>query len=282
MNNKKIIWISSYPKSGNTWMRYLLANYFYNLSKKFDPQIIKNIEKFQIDYNLKKNLSPKEDLGKYPYNISKYWIKSQEKIKIENGNTVFFKNHNALVSINNNEFTNESLSLAAIYIVRDPRDVVVSYAKYRNLSYDQTIENLISKNLFYVRSKDDPYNIEILGSWKFHYNSWKNGLPSLPRIIVKYEDLLNDCYFYFLNVISFLSKVLNFSINKEQISNSVEYSSFEKLKNYERNNNYFENTGNNKFFRKGVSRDWVNELTKEQIKKIENEFSNEMDFLGYN
>ena len=282
MNNKKIIWISSYPKSGNTWMRYLLANYFYNLSKKFDPQIIKNIEKFQIDYNLKKNLFQKEDLGKYPYNISKYWIKSQEKIKIENGNTVFFKNHNALVSINNNEFTNESLSLAAIYIVRDPRDVVVSYAKYRNLSYDQTIENLISKNLFYVRSKDDPSNIEILGSWKFHYNSWKNGLPSLPRIIVKYEDLLNDCYFYFLNVISFLSKVLNFSINKEQISNSVEYSSFEKLKNYERNNNYFENTGNNKFFRKGVSRDWVNELTKEQIKKIENEFSNEMDFLGYN
>ena len=263
-------------------MRYLLANYFYNLSKKFDPQIIKNIEKFQIDYNLKKNLFKKEDLEKYPYNISKYWIKSQEKIKIENGNTVFFKNHNALVSINNNEFTNESLSLAAIYIVRDPRDVVVSYAKYRNLSYDQTIENLISKNLFYVRSKDDPSNIEILGSWKFHYNSWKNGLPSLPRIIVKYEDLLNDCYFYFLNVISFLSKVLNFSINKEQISNSVEYSSFEKLKNYERNNNYFENTGNNTFFRKGISRDWVNELTKEQIKKIENEFSNEMDFLGYN
>ena len=70
MNNKKIIWISSYPKSGNTWMRYLLANYFYNLSKKFDPQIIKYIEKFQIDYNLKKNLFQKENLGKYPYNIS--------------------------------------------------------------------------------------------------------------------------------------------------------------------------------------------------------------------
>ena len=50
----KIIWISSYPKSGNTWMRYLIANYFFNSERKFDQKIIKSIKKFPIDDLIKK------------------------------------------------------------------------------------------------------------------------------------------------------------------------------------------------------------------------------------
>ena len=165
----KIIWISSYPKSGNTWMRYLIANYFFNSERKFDQKIIGNVKKFPID-DLIKKISTKKELIENPYNISKYWIKSQELMKVIKGNVVFLKNHNALASINKNDLTNENHSLASIYIVRDPRDVVISYAKFKNLSYDKTIEQLCSKKLVY--NLDTKYNfprIEILGSWKFHY-----------------------------------------------------------------------------------------------------------------
>ena len=151
----KIIWISSYPKSGNTWMRYLIANYFFNSERIFDQKIIKIIKKFPI-HNLIEKIATKKELIENPYNISKYWIKSQRLMKIIKGNVSFMKNHNALVSINKQDLTNENYSLASIYIVRDPRDVVISYAKFKNLSYDRIIEQLCSKNLVYVL--DTKYN----------------------------------------------------------------------------------------------------------------------------
>ena len=278
---KKIIWISSYPKSGNTWIRYLIANYFFNSERKFDQKIIGNVKKFPVD-DLIKKISTKKELIKNPYNISKYWIKSQELMKVIKGNVVFLKNHNALVSINKKDFTNENHSLASIYIVRDPRDVVISYAKYRNLSYDRSIEQLCSKKLFYLLDiKEDFPRIEILGSWKFHYTSWRDGVPNMPKVIVRYEDLLDNCYNNFYKIIDFLSKILGFKINIEQLKFSIEFSNFEKLQKDEKKLGFFENSGNTNFFRCGKKEYWKNELSISQVKKIEKEFDEEMKFLGY-
>ena len=278
---QKIIWISSYPKSGNTWVRYLIANYFFNSERKFDQKIIRFVKKFPID-DLIKKISTKKELIENPYNISKYWIKSQELMKVIKGNFVFLKNHNALVSINKKDFTNENHSLASIYIVRDPRDVVISYAKYRNLSYDRSIEQLCSKKLFYLLDiKEDFPRIEILASWKFHYNSWRDGVPNMPKVIVKYEDLLDNCYNNFYKIMDFLSKILGFEINTEQLKFSIEFSNFEKLQKNEKKLGFFENSGNTNFFRSGNKEYWKNELSISQIKKIEKEFDEEMKFLGY-
>ena len=156
-------------------------------------------------------------------------------MKVIKGNVVFLKNHNALVSINKKDFTNENHSLASIYIVRDPRDVVISYAKYRNLSYDRSIEQLCSKKLVYnLDTEYDFPRIEILGSWKFHYTSWRDGVPNMPKVIVRYEDLLDNCYNNFYKIIDFLSKILGFEINTEQLKFSIEFSNFEKLKKNEK------------------------------------------------
>ena len=180
---KKIVWITSYPKSGNTWMRYLLGNYFFNHNDKFDPNIISYLRKFHIDDKLLK-LDISEDFKKNPYNVSKYWIKSQENLKILNGNVAFFKTHNALVNINKNEFTNENLSLAIIHIVRDPRDLLISYSKFNGLTIEQTINIMTKKTLYYTQDPKELSDISIIGSWGFHYESWKNGIPSIPRILI--------------------------------------------------------------------------------------------------
>ena len=99
----KIIWIASYPKSGNTWLRYFLGNYYFNNNDNFQPEIIKNIKKFHLDKELIKSNFHNQDFIKNPYNVSKYWIESQKKLEIKQGNVVFLKTHNALINIENNE-----------------------------------------------------------------------------------------------------------------------------------------------------------------------------------
>ena len=277
---KKIVWIASYPKSGNTWMRYLLGNYFFNHNDKFDPNIISYLKKFYLDDELL-NLNKLQDLKENPYNASKYWIKSQENLKILNGNVAFLKTHNALVNINNNEFTNENLSLGIIHIVRDPRDVLISYSKYRGISMEDAIKFMLAKNLIYVQNKNNLSEVEIIGSWSFHYNSWRNGIIKIPRIIIKYEDLIDDCYNSFSKVIAFLSKLMNFEINDKKIRSSIKFSQFENLKKCEELNLFTENQGTEKFFRTGKYRNWIKELEYDQVKIIEDNLSAELIELGY-
>ena len=279
----KIIWIASYPKSGNTWLRYFLGNYYFNNKDNFQPEIIKNIKKFHLDKELIKSKFHNQDFIKNPYNVSKYWIESQKKLEIKKGNVVFLKTHNALINIENNEFTNSDLTLAIIYIIRDPRDVVVSYSKYRHLDYDKTIEHMIGSkvNIPFVRDAKDASNIEITGSWAFHYNSWKDGISVIPRIIIKYEDLLSNSENIFTNIIKFLSNIMKFEVNYKKIKSSNNLSKFTKLKNFEEKNNFFENNSSENFFRIGKSGNWKKELNKDQIKKIEDSFKIEMINLGY-
>ena len=277
----KIIWISSYPKSGNTWVRYLLANYFYNPSRIINANIIDNIKKFNVNDKFKKK-SNLENIKKNPFDISKYWIPSQENL-IKNNKSIFFlKNHNSLIRIGENNFTKKEFCLATIYIVRDPRDIAVSLAHFSNLNYDKTIDKLLSEELFASVDIDNPWNIEIIGSYKFHYNSWKNGIINVPSIIIKYEDLINDTYGQLLRIISFLSKISYFNINHEQLIFSVYNSSFETLKKFEKENKFKEKGKSTLFFRKGKYNDWIYELNQSQISRIERALSKEMDILGYN
>jgi len=278
----KFIWISSYPKSGNTWVRYLIANYFYNKAKKFDAKVISSIKYFPIPSVIQK-LVNKDELIKDPYNIAKYWIKSQEITNINNGNIAFLKNHNALIRLNDCELTNENLSLAAIYIVRDPRDVVVSYANYLGITYDKTIEHLCSNDLRYNIELDDTGfpRIEVIGSWKLNYISWRDGIPQIPRIIIKYEDLTNNTYNTFYKILNFLSKIMNFKIDVDQINIALENSNFKILKKTEKNIGFFENEGKSIFFRNGKVGESKKKLNKKQILHIEKVFSDEMKILDY-
>ena len=85
----------------------------------------------------------------------------------------------------------------------------------------------------------------------------------------------------FYNIIDFLSKILGFKINIEQIEFSIESSSFNNLKKFENKMGFFENTSKSDFFRSGKVGNWKKELNVSQIKHIETEFKSEMKLLGY-
>jgi len=277
---KKLIWISSYPKSGNTWIRYFLSNYFYNKKKlNLDLELIKKIGKFPSQRYLNQYANI-DELQKSAYNISKYWSLSQEYLNNTNEDFLFIKNHNALVSVEGRNLTEEKYSLAFIYIVRDPRDVAVSYSNFeKNINIDQVIERMISENLYCNVSKKNPFDIEVLGSWKFNYFSWKNGVMKVPRILIRYEDLVTNTFKTKLKLIKFLSKVLGLAVDQDQIKFSIAQSDFKRLKELENTSNFDESPGN--FFNSGKIGQWKKHLSLEQIKKIENFCKSEMKELNY-
>ena len=279
---KKIIWISSYPKSGNTWVRYFLCNYFFNDSwEDLNFEILKNIDKFPPYEYLKKIVDEKIILNN-AYNISKYWIKIQKEVTKIKKNYLFYKNHNSLVSIEGNEFTNDLFSLAAIYIVRDPRDVLISYLNFDStLTMKEGFKRLTNEQLYCHVSKKNSLDVEVLGSWKFNYISWRDGVKNMPRLIIKYEDLVNDTYNTMLKVIIFLSNLINSKIDHEKIKFSIKQSSFQRLQKLENTFGFEEISSTNKFFNSGKINQWKNQLTKDQIYFIENTFKEEMKELNY-
>jgi len=277
---KKIIWISSYPKSGNTWTRYFLSNYFFNKQKiNSDFNILNKVDKFP-PYKILQQLLSEDEIKESAYNISKYWSEIQLEITKEKDDFIFLKNHNALVSVEGRNLTEERFSLAFIYLVRDPRDIAVSYSNFdKTLSIDKAIERITSENLYCHVTKKFPLDVEVLGSWKFNYYSWKNGVVEVPRIIIKYEDLINNTFETKLKIIKFLSNILNFKVDTNHVKYSIEQSDFNRLQGIENNQKFHEST--NTFFNSGKIGQWKNILSPKQISRIENFCKDEMEELGY-
>ena len=107
-----IIWLASYPKSGNTWLRSLIANYYFSETGDFNFELLEKIDSFPSNKYFSKYL----DKFNQPHETSKYWIKEQEKINQSKG-LKFFKTHNALCKIEGNQFTNKENTLGVIYII---------------------------------------------------------------------------------------------------------------------------------------------------------------------
>lgn len=280
----KAIWISSFPKSGNTWVRLFLSNYFYNNSNLFSMDASGFIPKFPI-LSLIKEVENKKNQKLSLNNISEFWRESHNIINKLKGDTIFLKNHNAYLKINEINFTNENFTKAIIYIVRDPRDVIVSYAKWNQISYDDCIVKCIDSNfsnLFYVQDPKDKSNIEIIGSWKINYLSWKNALPNTPKLIIKYEDLLRNSKKEFRDILNFLSKIMKFNIDEHKFQFCLENTNFNNLKTNANKYGFHEGADIPfNFFRKGTSNQWKTELNLNQIKVIEKSLKKEMIELNY-
>jgi len=280
-----IVWISSYPKSGNTWMRALLAYYFFSKTKKFDFSLLKHIPNFNVSdfIHEKKPLKTNED-------IIENWIPVQKFINEKFKRNLFFKTHNVCVTSKGEKFTNNKVSAGCIYVVRDPRNVITSYKNFENQTYENIIKNMIDEEGFLLSNKSTfekfgIKGIEIISSWARHYNSWVHNNTNIPICLIKYEDLVENPSLEFNKIFNFLKKINNekkTEINKEKLEKTISETNFKNLKDLENNNGFTEkqNRGVN-FFNQGVENDWKKILPNKISSIIERKFEKEMKELGY-
>ena len=279
-----IIWISSYPKSGNTWLRSLISNYFFSKDGNFSFELIKQIDSFPSS----KFFRNYKDKFEKPEDTSKYWIKEQERINSLN-KIFFLKTHNALCKINGNKFTDQNNTLAAIYLVRDPRNVITSIANHYQITTRNAFDFMKDKNRGIIEKEGNRYTgFQPLFSWDLHIKSWTEN-TLYPSLIIKYEDLIIDTASVFKKVLEFIKKISNSknNIDEQKLLKCVENCKFSNLKTMEREKGFDESMVNKKtgdkiaFFNLGEKNNFKDILEKDLINEMNDYFKYQLKKYKY-
>ena len=277
-----IIWLASYPKSGNTLLRSILSSYFYSEDGIFNFKNLEKISQFPQTSHLMSigvDVNNEEEVFKNFINAQNFINQEREKVK-------FFKTHSSLCKMYDSNFTDLKNTLGSIYIVRDPRNVVTSLAHHYGLSVDQATNVMIDKDRLMDKTVK---NCRVfLGSWGFNYNSWKNLQNQKKYLLVKYEDLLKKKKTILLKIFKYLDSLgLKSSLDMIKLNKVIKTTEFESMKKKEENETFYEavidnNTGKRKnFFNLGPQNNWRKLLDKKNVDKIEISFEKEMVELGY-
>ena len=278
-----IIWIASYPKSGNTYLRSFIASYYFSKKGKFDFSLLMNILQFPSVKFTKKNIYSETE-------ASQSWIYNQEQF-FSGEKVHFVKTHNTLNSFKGNEFVNNNQTLGAIYIVRDPRNVITSMKNHYSMSYDYAYSKLIDENASLLeKSRDNDHsNFTFLGSWANHYKSWKMS-KKFKTLFIRYEDLENNKFKSFNKIVTFIDNLKKdqTKINEKKLINSINSTNFANLRNKEEiegfeESRYIKNSEKKiRFFNLGFNNRWEKILPEYILEKLNKSFNNDLNDLGYN
>jgi len=236
------VWLVSYPKSGNTWTRFLLAN----LLNKDISVDFSNIEKLVPDIYQHSNLHLLSTTSPRVLKSHEYFDPRYKKV---------------------------------ILIVRDPRDVVVSYYHHKIKTGIITEKHSMTEFVdSFIHAKEDEF-----GSWGENVGSWL-GARSEGRgiLILRYEDMLSDTVSSLQKITSFLS-VASSTDELNSIYLKCEVGEMQKL---EKEQSHLwkpmAGTRDDKLFvRKGVSNAWEDELSDSLSQRIVDAWSKQMKLLGY-
>ncbi len=275
------VWIASYPKSGNTLTRSLLASYFFSREGIFDFKLLENIKQFPDKYLFSKHGINVRDEKE----VIRNYIKIQNSINVKNS-TQFLKTHSYLFNIENNPFTNLNNSLGVIYLVRDPRNIIISAANHNSSTHRNSADDMISGKPL-RKNKNDIWTYT--GTWNGNYNSWKSFKNVDRYLLIKYEDLIADKEKFFFKILNFIHKLkkIELVLDKKKFQKCLDTTSFNQMQNMENKFGFEEslknkNTGiKNKFFYLGPKNDWKKMLDVNLKKEIEDKFEKEMKELGY-
>ena len=281
------VWLASYPKSGNTLVRSLLVSYFFSKDGIFNFDLIKNIKQFPSSHLF-------ESLGfdiKNEKELIKNYIKVQESFNQKNS-TQFLKTHSYLFNFEGNGFTDLNNTLGVIYVVRDPRNIVTSLANFLDISITKATDHLIQSP--YIggilnSNKSEDIMKTYTGTWIGNFNSWKSFKSNRKYLLIKYEDLISNKEENLKKILKFIYKLknINFEIDEAKIKNVIQSTSFEYMKNLEKEKGFEEARINLEtkekipFFNLGPKNEWKKSLDLEIIKKIEKAFKKEMKELEY-
>ena len=281
-----IIWLASYPKSGNTYVRAFLSAYYFSENGQFDFSQISNIDQFPHEKFFKQKVNSISE-------ASKLWLPIQKEIN-KDKKIRFFKTHSFLGNYQNNEFTSPETTLGAVYIVRDPRNVLTSLKNHYSFDDDKALEMITDKSRSLMSNNGSHASLNFISSWAENYISWFKD-SRFRRLFIKYEDLITNKYETFRDIIVFTNTLMNKveGVNKSKLQKAIESTNFDVLKKKEISETFdgsqssfkswrkFHSENKNLFFNLGPENNWKKVLETKISDKIEISFEKEMKKLGY-
>jgi hypothetical protein len=273
-----LVWLASYPKSGNTWTRNFLHNILRGEGgegESFDINQMTGLTTWDSGQQwYQPHLdNPLEECSKEQ--VAAVRLKANESMAAATPDLVFVKTHNAMVADRGAPMINPKFTAGAVYIVRNPLDVAISYSFHLNKTIDETIKFMNLKGMQSQNAEKMAY--EVQSSWMENVYSWtRKENPSL--FVMRYEDML-------ANPVKTFGKLVNFlkiKVSRRQLDEAIEASSFKKLTAQEDEKEFQEKPKDaEKFFRKGESDQWKETLNKDQIEEIVRVNREQMSRFGY-
>ena len=275
---KKLIWLASYPKSGNTWLRFLLANYLHPAD---EPVEINSIGSFALGDSQRRDYERFLDLSSDPAALDDDAFIVQNRSKVlealagENAKARFIKSHVPNTQLQSIDLVPRSVTIGAIYIVRNPFDMVVSYADHYGMEVSTAAQAIGSP---YNRVMGEASNVvQYLGSWSDHVTSWTQE-TAFPVISIRYEDLLTEPHKVFREVLT----RIGMTVDEGRVDKAVRASSFSELSRQEESGGFVEKShATHRFFRSGKSNVWQDVLKRTDRKMIQRDHGKVMEKLGY-
>ncbi len=263
---RNLIWVASYPKSGNTWVRAILQSAItgsVNLTQLGD--FIPSFPFCVSRLNRGKSIA-------HPSQASQYWPHAQTTISTDAGNSsAIIKTHNVCAAFGGTMFPNPAATQSAIYIVRDPRDVAISASHHFDQDLSDSIELLMDEKNF-IYKKQNYFRGEFISSWQTHVNSWMKA--PFPVLLIRYEDLLSGPETFIEKIITFLEIDPKVPVKKIAAATS-----FRNLSHLEQQNGFSEKAHSVDFFRTGKAHQWAQDDP--SFRPLVDTYSETLVKLGY-
>jgi hypothetical protein len=277
--SKKIIWLASYPKSGNTWFRIFLSNLF---SSKNVPVDINELQDTTIASNrqLFDDITGLSSADLTLQEIEKLRPHVYKRMAENSVGPLFMKIHDAFIFTNEKiPLVSEDASQKAVYFIRNPLDVAVSFAHHLAVPFEKSVKIMCNEDYAFCNRTDRLHNQleQRLFSWSTHVKSWTEQ-SIIPVKVIRYEDMLTDTLRIFKEAIKFAG--LEYSV--ENIKNALKFSSFDELQKQETNKGFKEKAPvDTMFFRRGKAGSWRDELPEHCINKLVSAHTEIMRKFGY-
>lgn len=272
------IWLASYPKSGNTWVRAMLAS------------LTSEDEDVELDL---------DELGGGPIASARGHIErrlgfassdlTQDEIELlrplcdaaldlELEEVRFRKIHDALWSRAGAPIVPPDRSRAAIYVVRDPRDVAVSYAHHAGASHEWAVAALSDPTTAMIAGDRLANQVrQHLGTWGEHVSGWLDH-DLFPVLVVRYEDIAADP----ISELRRLARFAGLDPPAQRLRQAVRSASFDVLRAREERFGFHERPRPDlPFFRSGRAGGWRDELLPELAAQVERDHGEVMRRLRY-
>ncbi|MBQ0750268.1 MAG: sulfotransferase domain-containing protein [Roseovarius sp.] len=272
---RSIIWLASYPKSGNTWTRLFLANYLMNAQ---EPVPINQAHRFAVGDAVVKMYNRVAGREIDPQNLS-LSLRLRDGvlrgIVANNADVNFVKTHNARVAPEKIELIPDRYTRSAIYIIRNPLDMVLSYARHYGITQEDAANKICHPDNGNLPTETSV--AQYLSSWDMHVKSWMAYAP-WKRLILRYEDLLDDPETHFAKVLD----LVGVPVDKERLQRAIRFCSFDELSRQEEEQGFIERPEQSeKFFGKGQKDQWKTDLDPALAEMIRAKMGETMKRYGY-